>query len=135
MLPRPFVLVVLFSFGRCADNSRLTRPSALKQATNPDSANESSASSTHLDSTLMSAPPTSQNPLSQANMLTANNGALTPGATGLSATGGSSAPNSMIGGMAGYGDTTNYDFFDPQNWMLDGLLDFNYNYVPALEGA
>jgi hypothetical protein len=39
----------------------------------------------------------------------------------------------MIGGL-GYGET-NYDFFDPQNWMLDGLLDFNYSYVPPLEGA
>lgn len=63
--------------------------------------------------------------------LLAVNGALTPGATGISAP--SSAPNSMIGGMS-YGET-NYDFFDPQNWMLDGLLDFNYSYVPPLEGA
>jgi hypothetical protein len=39
----------------------------------------------------------------------------------------------MIGGLS-YGET-NYDFFDPQNWMLDGLLDFNYSYVPPLEGA
>ncbi|KAH8174504.1 fungal zn(2)-Cys(6) binuclear cluster domain-containing protein [Sarocladium implicatum] len=107
---------------------------SLKQATHPDSANESSASSTHLDSTLIPAP-TSQNTLSQANIISASNGSLTPGATGLSAAGGSSAPNSMIGGIGGYGDTTNYDFFDPQNWMLDGLLDFNYNFVPPLEGA
>lgn len=63
--------------------------------------------------------------------LLAVNGALTPGATGLSVP--SSAPNSMIGALS-YGET-NYDFFDPQNWMLDGLLDFNYSYVPPLEGA
>lgn len=61
-----------------------------------------------------------------------SNGALTPSAAGgLSVT--SSAPNSIIGSLS-YGDT-NYDFFDPQNWMLDGLLDFNYSYVPPLEGA
>lgn len=59
------------------------------------------------------------------------NGSLTPNATALSAT--SSAPNSMIGSLS-YGETS-YDFFDPQNWMLDGLLDFNYSYVPPLEGA
>lgn len=98
---------------------------AIKQPTNPDSANESSASSTHLDSTLMPS-----HSVTTSNIL-AVNGALTPGATGLSAP--SSAPNSMIGGMS-YGET-NYDFFDPQNWMLDGLLDFNYSYVPPLEGA
>ena len=60
-----------------------------------------------------------------------NNGSLTPNpATALSQT--SSVPNSMLGGL-NYGE--NYDFFDPQNWMLDGLLDFNYSYVPPLEGA
>jgi hypothetical protein len=63
-------------------------------------------------------------------MLTAN-GVLTPGAPGLSAP--AAAPTSIIGNMT-YGDT-NYDFFDPQHWMLDGLLDFNYSFVPPLEGA
>ncbi|KAF4982001.1 hypothetical protein FDECE_17589 [Fusarium decemcellulare] len=103
----------------------LTRTAAAKQPTNPDSANESSASSTHMDSTLAPShtlPPTS---------LLTTNGALTPGATGLSAA--SSAQNSMMGGLT-Y-DNTNYDFFDPQHWMLDGLLDFNYSFVPPLEGA
>jgi hypothetical protein len=69
-----------------------------------------------------------------ASNLLAVNGSLTPGATGgtgLSVP--SSAPNSMIGGM-NYGDT-NYELFDPQNWMLDGLLDFNYSYAPPLEGV
>lgn len=101
-------------------------PAELKQPTNPDSAAESSASSTHLESTL--APP---HGLTTSNMMSAN-GALTPGASGLSQ-GPSSAPNSMMGGL-NYGDT-NYDFFDPQHWMLDGLLDFNYNFVPPLESA
>lgn len=59
------------------------------------------------------------------------NGTLTPGTAALSAP--PSAPNSMIGTL-GYGET-NYDFFDPQNWMLDGLLDFNYYGVAPLEGA
>lgn len=99
--------------------------SAAKQPTNPDSANESSASSTHLDSALITA--TALPPSTMLN----TNGALTPSATGLSVP--PSAPNSMMGGM-NYGET-NYDFFDPQHWMLDGLLDFNYSFVPALEGA
>ncbi|KAI0126533.1 hypothetical protein BJ170DRAFT_684121 [Xylariales sp. AK1849] len=92
---------------------------SLKRPTNPDSANESSASSTHLDSTLM--PPSNNIP----NLLTAN-GALTPTASN----GMNAGPSSMIAGM-GYGsDPPNYDFFDPQSWMLDGLLDFNYSYGP-----
>ncbi|KAH7368535.1 hypothetical protein B0T11DRAFT_253861 [Plectosphaerella cucumerina] len=103
---------------------------ALKQPTNPDSANESSASSTHMDSTLV---PTAQGAQAAGGMLTAN-GALTPGATGTASNGQSAASgNGMISGV-NYGDT-NYDFFDPQHWMLDGLLDFNYNFVQPLEGA
>ncbi|KAI1844545.1 hypothetical protein JX266_009218 [Neoarthrinium moseri] len=85
-------------------------------------ANESSASSTHLDSTLM--PPQNNMP----NLIAAN-GALTPTANN----GMSAAPSSMIAGM-GYGGDPNYDFFDPQHWMLDGLLDFNYSYPQPLEG-
>ncbi|KAI9171656.1 Regulatory protein LEU3 [Paramyrothecium foliicola] len=96
----------------------------LTKPTNPDSANESSASSTHLDSTLM---PSHNVP---ASSMLNTNGALTPGASGLSA---SSAPNSMIAGI-NYGDA-NYEIFDAQNWMLDGLLDFNYPFVAPLEGA
>ena len=68
--------------------------------------------------------------LQTSNLLTTN-GALTPGATGLSAP--STAPNNIMASM-NYGDA-NYDFFDPQHWMLDGLLDFNYSFVPPLEGA
>ncbi|KAH7196700.1 uncharacterized protein B0J16DRAFT_4528 [Fusarium flagelliforme] len=105
---------------------------AAKQPTNPDSANESSASSTHMDSTLVSShtlPPSSllnTNPNSNHN----SNGALTPGATVPPV----SSAHSMMTGVS-YGDTTNFDFFDPQNWMLDGLLDFNYSFAPALEGV
>lgn len=96
---------------------------AMKNPTNPDSANESSSASSQIESTLM--------PLPAANMLTTA-AALTPGATGLSATPVTSNP--MIGGV-NYGDS-NFDFFDPQHWMLDGLLDFSYtNYAPPLEGA
>ncbi|OTA06732.1 Zn2Cys6 transcriptional regulator [Trichoderma parareesei] len=101
---------------------------ALKHPTNPDSANESSAASSQLDSTLM---PSHSLPTSN-NMLTAN-GVLTPGAPGLSAAP-ATGTTSMIGNI-NYGGDTNYDFFDPQHWMLDGLLDFNYSFVPPLEGA
>ncbi|KAK8016319.1 hypothetical protein PG993_014508 [Apiospora rasikravindrae] len=95
---------------------------SLKQATNPDSANESSASSTHLDSTLMP----------QQNNVTsfiAGNGALTPNAHSNINTG----ANSMLAGI-GYGSDSNYDFFDPQTWMVEGLLDFNYSLPAPLEG-
>lgn len=33
------------------------------------------------------------------------------------------------------GNYESYDVWDPQNWMLDGLLDFNYTFVPPIEGA
>lgn len=71
------------------------------------------------------------NILPTSNMLTTTNGALTPSATGLSVP--PSVQHGLMGGM-NYGET-NYDFFDPQHWMLDGLLDFNYSFVPPLEGA
>lgn len=109
---------------------------SIKQ-TNLESANESSESSTHLDSTLMPAQALTSGMLhangsnNNNNGNGNNNGGMTPNATALSAT--SSAPNSMLGGLS-YGET-NYDFFDPQNWMLDGLLDFNYSYVPPMEGT
>jgi hypothetical protein len=61
--------------------------------------------------------------------LMAANGALTPNAT----SGMNAGPSSMIAGI-NYGNDPNYDFFDPQHWMLDGLLDFNYSYAPPLEG-
>ncbi|KYK56769.1 hypothetical protein DCS_03775 [Drechmeria coniospora] len=98
-----------------------------KQSTSSEPANDSSVASSQLDSTLMPAhiPPTASNLLSA-------NGALTPSAAALSTA--VSGPNSMIGGSLSYGDA-NYDFFDPQHWMLDGLLDFNYSFVPPLEGA
>jgi hypothetical protein len=28
-----------------------------------------------------------------------------------------------------------YDFWDPQHWMLDGLVDFNYNTFVPIESA
>lgn len=66
----------------------------------------------------------------QANSMLASNGALTPGASGGL---GNQSTNNMLGGM-NYGES-NYDFFDPQHWMLDGLLDFSYNFVQPVEGA
>ncbi|KAI1392774.1 uncharacterized protein F4822DRAFT_140303 [Hypoxylon trugodes] len=96
---------------------------ALKHPTNPDSGNESSASSTHMDSTLLP-----HNNLANLTSMATNNGGITPTANhGLNA-----GANSMIG--MGYGSDANYDFFDPQHWMLDGLLDFNYTFAQPLEG-
>lgn len=101
---------------------------ALKQPTNPESANESSASSTHLDSALM---PASQGLPTTLAGLASSNGALTP-----------SGGSVMGGGVGGQGNAllgmayeSSYDVWDPQHWMLDGLLDFNYTYVPPLETA
>ncbi|PNH38241.1 hypothetical protein VD0004_g8570 [Verticillium dahliae] len=107
-------------------------------------ANESSASSTHMDSTLMPAAAGAQNlPQTSGNMLAATNGALTPGTTAASLAAPASAngnaaangTNSNLLSGINYTDNTNYDFFDPQHWMLDGLLDFNYSFAQPLEGA
>ena len=57
------------------------------------------------------------------------NGALTPTATGMSA----APPTGPTFGNINLG--SEYDFFDPQNWMLDDLLNFNYSYVTPMEGA
>ncbi|RNJ52036.1 hypothetical protein D7B24_004553 [Verticillium nonalfalfae] len=117
---------------------------ALKQPTNPDSANESSASSTHMDSTLMPATAGAQNlPQTSGNMLAPTNGALTPGTTaaslaappGANGNAATNGTNSNLLSGINYTDNTNYDFFDPQHWMLDGLLDFNYSFAQPLEGA
>ncbi|KAL2258496.1 hypothetical protein VTK26DRAFT_8171 [Humicola hyalothermophila] len=97
---------------------------ALKHPTNPDSANESSASSTHLDSTL--APPSHSIPATTLGLASNSNGALTP-------SGGSNVGSHNT--LMGLNYETNYDFWDPQHWMLDGLLDFNYTFVPPIEGA
>jgi hypothetical protein len=84
----------------------------MKNPTNPDSAAESSASSTHMDATLM--PPSHQ----IQNQLLAAQGAVTPN-HGL--------PSGMMTGV-GYSES-NYEVFDPLNWMLDGLVDFPYSYA------
>jgi hypothetical protein len=51
------------------------------------------------------------------------------------------APGQMVPGMAGmptgmlddysmdYGSAANYEVFDPLNWMLDGIVDFPYNFA------
>ncbi|PSR75370.1 hypothetical protein BD289DRAFT_379373 [Coniella lustricola] len=98
---------------------------SLKHPTNPDSADQSSASSTtHLDPPL-----TAAHGLSASILATANGGALTP--SGASGFGGSAQPGPL--GGSNY-EPTSYDFFDPQHWMLDGLLDFNYGntFVPEM---
>jgi len=102
---------------------------ALKQPTNPDSANESSASSTHLDTTL--APPSHTLTAGLGLGTSTSNGALTPGG-GSSAVGGGGNAQAQLMGMA---YDYNQDVWDPQHWMLDGLLDFNYTFVPPIEGA
>ncbi|CAK7215772.1 hypothetical protein SBRCBS47491_002597 [Sporothrix bragantina] len=103
---------------------------SLKHPTNPDSANESIASSSHMDSGngLLS---TTNHGL--PNLLAPpSNGTLTPAPSGLAG----HAQNGMLGvGLSYDANPANYDFFDPQHWMLDNLLDFNYSFVPPLEGA
>ena len=91
---------------------------AMKNPTNPDSAAESSASSTHMDATLM--PPVHH----IQNQLLAAAGAVTPN-HGLPS-------SSMMSGSVGYSES-NYEVFDPLNWMLDGLVDFPYSYA-AIQG-
>ncbi|KAM3067549.1 hypothetical protein ACMFMG_000135 [Clarireedia jacksonii] len=92
---------------------------AMRNPTNPESSNESSASSTHLDSTLMPSSHQIQ------NQLLAATGAVTPN-------NGLSGANSMLSGNVGYSES-NYEVFDPLNWMLDGLVDFPYSYA-AVQG-
>jgi len=94
---------------------------AMKNPTNPDSAAESSASSTHMDSTLM---PTSHQLGNQLMSASGQSRSLTPN-HGL--------PSSAM--MSGLGYESNYEVFDPLNWMLDGLVDFPYSYnaVSGLE--
>ena len=92
---------------------------AMKNPTNPDSAAESSASSTtHLDSTLMP----SSHQMHPSQLLVSAAGSLTPN-NGL--------PSHMMSGV-GYSES-NYEVFDPLNWMLDGLVDFPYSYA-AVQG-
>ena len=102
---------------------------ATKQPTHPDSANESSASSTQMDNPVIA--PSLGAPASNSGngSLFGTNGALTPGATGMSA----APPAGPTFGSINLG--SEYDFFDPQNWMLDDLLNFNYSYVTPMEGA
>lgn len=90
----------------------------MKNPTHPESAAESSASSTHhMDTTLM--PPSHQ---LQSHLLVASssNGGMTPN-HGL--------PSGMMGGY----NESNYEVFDPLNWMLDGLVDFPYS-MTAVQG-
>jgi hypothetical protein len=63
------------------------------------------------------------------NQLLAAAGAVTPSHSnhGLP-----SGMMSMGGGGVGYGES-NYEVFDPLNWMLDGLVDFPYSYA-AVQG-
>lgn len=91
----------------------------MNNPTNPESANESSASSSHLDATLM-AP---QHQLS---------GHLIAAARALTPNHGLPSSHMNLGGGVGYQES-NYEVFDPLNWMLDGLVDFPYSYA-AVQG-
>lgn len=97
---------------------------AAKGPTNPDSATDS-ATSSQLDATLI--PP---NTMAPAAMMGVNGAALglTPSIT-------SAAPSSAAASIMGVNYDANFDFFDPQHWMLDGLVDFNYSFAPPLESA
>jgi len=88
----------------------------MKNPTNPDSAVESRASSTQLDNTLI------------ASTQTLHGGMQNQMHQNLSGLGGTVTP-----GMSNPYGETNYEVFDPLNWMLDGLVDFPYSYA-AVQG-
>jgi len=61
-------------------------------------------------------------------------GSITPNNNNGLPSGNSGLPSS---GMGGVYNESNYEVFDPLNWMLDGLVDFPYSYaaVQGLEGG
>lgn len=91
---------------------------ALKNPTDPDSAADSSASSAHLEISLIAS-----NHGLRTSMQQQSN--LQSGMMGLGITGANGLGNA-------YGES-NYEVFDPLNWMLDGLVDFPYSYA-AVQG-
>ncbi|TVY42940.1 Regulatory protein [Lachnellula occidentalis] len=104
---------------------------ALKNPTNPDSTTDSSDSSTHqLESTLM--PPSSHQ--MSSHLMGGGTGSITPGSNSGLPSANSGLPSS---GMGSVYNESNYEVFDPLNWMLDGLVDFPYSYaaVQGLEGG
>jgi hypothetical protein len=90
-------------------HTNLISIAALKNPTNPESAEDSRASSTPLDNTL--APPSHAMHSGLQNHL---------------------QPLATLAPMTAYNDST-YEVFDPLNWMLDGLVDFPYDYT-AVQG-
>jgi hypothetical protein len=48
--------------------------------------------------------------------------------------GGSNAHGPMLG-MGNFDGNGNYDFWDPQHWMLDGLVDFSYTNLLPIESS
>ena len=60
-------------------------------------------------------------------MAASANGGLTSGGGG---SGGYGGP-ALLGGL-GY---EQYDVWDPQHWMLDGLVDLTYSFGTSVEGA
>jgi hypothetical protein len=105
----------------------LTRSAA--KPTNPDSAAESSASSTHqLDTSGASTLVPNSNQLS-SQLLNARR-SITPNHAQMQPNGGiNGLPSNGMLGLNDVGYTeSNYEVFDPLNWMLDGLVDFPYSY-------
>ena len=67
--------------------------------------------------------------------ITSSNGALTPNAASGLAGSGNNTTGQGGSSVLGMNYESSYDVWDPQHWMLDGLLDFNYAFVPPLEGS
>lgn len=42
---------------------------------------------------------------------------------------------SAQGSLLGLNYDSTYDLWDPQHWMLDGLIDFNYPLNPPVESV
>lgn len=85
-----------------------------------DSAAESSVSSTHLDNSLITSNHGLQPNIQAQQQSNLQSSMIVLGTTGSNGLGGT------------YGES-NYEVFDPLNWMLDGLVDFPYSYA-AVQG-
>ncbi|EGD98208.1 Zn(II)2Cys6 transcriptional activator [Trichophyton tonsurans CBS 112818] len=115
----------------------------LKNPTNPDSGADSSASCSSTaairTSTSTPAPPAPPAPEGVSAVAAADPTLTSPALTaGPVTTGPSSPPGPTLGGFNSSSLSsafleTNYEVFDPLNWMLDGLVDFPYLY-PGVQG-
>lgn len=92
--------------------THISSPAGMR-GNHPGSAGETSIASTHLDSTMMTSPH-QMHGQGIPDRVTSSNG-MGPA-------------NAMMGGLY---PESNYEVFDPLNWMLDGLVDFPYSYNAA----